>query len=609
MTNLTDKKICRFCLDPSEEKLSDIYEKPGLTVQVMSCVSIEMFDGDGMPKYVCELCRKLMEIMYNYKQICRKSEVVLKQVMFTGKVPAKFELPIDLIRNCVSEEKAVQKIDKETNTVDEAQKKVSKSVQTESEPTTIKKDTIKKTIKQKPEVNSPVVKKDSKETTQTKQYSKKRKIEKKVEENQIEILELTQAEYEKIPKMATVIEIPQIQVKSEIPSKPKILNKTIESTPMKDEKIGIESIVMTDGGNFQIAILDEIPESEVPTVYACEYCPKTYPLKQQLELHLELHFKERKYACDMCDNKFFTKNDLVKHIQTHTDKSHVCVVCNRTFARKGILRRHQLQHKDFLKFNCTKCPEKFITEEDLTKHTDFIHNKPRPFPCNYCEKTFAFKQGLERHMACHDPLNFPFSCEVCGSAFHTLSKLQQHLPKHAGKRRYPCKYCPKTFILSHHLSRHVRNAHTGIKPNRKFSIKVCNECNMEFQDQNEYIQHTAQHTTESLSCPLCKMGFSDMEAVNQHIELHTMVEEHFSCEMCSYAFLTEEQFNKHYQEVHGITAAFVKEEENYVLEPIDDEYEEVNVSKVIMDKKKPTQADIKKYFDKIPKSVSIKKKK
>lgn len=75
-----------------------------------------------------------------------------------------------------------------------------------------------------------------------------------------------------------------------------------------------------------------------------------------------------------------------------------CVICNKSFSRSGILKKHQLTHQEHMKFKCSKCDKRFIEEKELEKHFSFVHNKPRPFACNLCEKAFTFKQGLERHM-------------------------------------------------------------------------------------------------------------------------------------------------------------------------------------------------------------------
>ncbi|XP_063705346.1 zinc finger protein pita-like [Culicoides brevitarsis] len=618
MANIAEKKMCRFCFEPDAKKLEDIFlQIPGktpLAVQVMSCVSIEIFEGDEMPRFCCNICRKLMEVMHQYKQICRKSDILLKQSQITGNLTGNvFELPLKLLRECLPDEKKASKVTSDQSTMTEIPKKVDKATETmkksqvTKETQTIEKKIVSKSedlkkisIEKAPKSSQTTIKTHFLKKTPTAETKIVKKVEPKVEkvqpvtlvienvvegspievqtsEEQIEILELTQDESEKLVEQ------------------PFLLNKCYEQTTSKPV-IEFKKFVMTDNGNFEVEILEGIEGSNEKAIFSCDFCSKTYMIKQQLELHLETHFKERKFTCEKCQNKYLSKNDLVKHLQTHaSERQHVCVVCDRSFARSGILKRHLLQHEEHLTFVCKKCPEKFVTDADLQKHVEFVHNKPRPFPCKLCDKSFAFKQGLERHMPVHDPSQKPHVCEICNESFHTASKLQQHLPKHTGKRRYACKYCPKTFILSHHLSRHVRSAHKSLG-NTSVPKKIynCTECSDVFTDHEAFIAHSAEHTTQNLICPLCKLKFDKMEDVDLHIEEHALASTHYSCNTCSCAFLSEELLEKHFKENHSLT-----EENVYIVETKAEDDDEPKVKKA--------KIDDESCF-KVPKGVTIKKK-
>lgn len=238
-----------------------------------------------------------------------------------------------------------------------------------------------------------------------------------------------------------------------------------------------------------------------------------------------------------------------------------------------------MSHTEHLKFICKSCPEKFVSEEQLQKHVDYVHNKPRPFECPYCDKSFAFKQGLERHMVRHDPSQNLHACEICNESFPTLTKLQQHLPKHAGKRRYPCKYCPKSFLLSHHLTRHVRNTHNtpkGQSPKNDPKLRkkeiICTTCGETFKSHETFIKHTAEHASQDLVCPLCKIKFDSVETMDTHVEEHALATQHFTCELCSVSYLLEEQWDQHFAEEHnGMEVDLINLDEEEVV------YEEVLV--------------------------------
>lgn len=46
-----------------------------------------------MPSTICDPCRLIMDHCYRFKQICKKSDTLLKQYPLTGVWPIKLELP------------------------------------------------------------------------------------------------------------------------------------------------------------------------------------------------------------------------------------------------------------------------------------------------------------------------------------------------------------------------------------------------------------------------------------------------------------------------------------------------------------------------------------
>lgn len=106
------------------------------------------------------------------------------------------------------------------------------------------------------------------------------------------------------------------------------------------------------------------------------------------------------------------------------------------------------------------------------------------------------------------------------------------------------------------------------------------------------------------------MKFKTIEAVDGHIEEHALATEHFSCELCSCAYLTEQQLEKHFEEEHDSSVLVILKNEMPDL----NEEEEILYEDMIpvVEKgaeEKVTSTEIQKYFDKLPKSVTVKKKK
>lgn len=332
---MSQKNVCRFCLEQDASKLGDIFSKSEesgrmpLAVQVMSCVSIEIFEGDGMPRVCCHICRKLMEVMHQYKQICRKSDVALKQCMMTGKLPSMFDLPVDLIKECLPKEK---KTDRGTNT-EERSNSATKAIQTESE-NLFK---IPKPIVVPPIPAEPILSKsltvvldeviiESPQDFKPTAPKQRRMEEKEIDMNeQIEILELTQSEVEKLQPELTQIthdnkNSNHVREKKKKKSKPLLLNKIYDKEKTSKPLIEFQKFHLTDNGDFQVEILEAIHDTGDNPVFSCDFCPRTFMIKQQLDLHLDTHFKERNFSCDICESKFLSRNDLAKHLQTHSSQ-------------------------------------------------------------------------------------------------------------------------------------------------------------------------------------------------------------------------------------------------------------------------------------------------
>ncbi|KAL2748545.1 zinc finger CCCH domain-containing protein 13-like isoform X2 [Vespula maculifrons] len=95
-TPLRSRRVCRFCLTESEP-LSFIYERDHnkpfqvpLTLQIMSCVAIEVYAADGMPQMICNMCRWNLDRSYKFKSQCKKADEALRAYPLSGVLPRPF---------------------------------------------------------------------------------------------------------------------------------------------------------------------------------------------------------------------------------------------------------------------------------------------------------------------------------------------------------------------------------------------------------------------------------------------------------------------------------------------------------------------------------------
>ncbi|GLV42045.1 uncharacterized protein CBL_04996 [Carabus blaptoides fortunei] len=74
-------ELCRLCLS-KEDELIPIFNEDDpipLTLRIMACVSLEVFDGDGLPNMICHSCKFQLEKSYTFKKKCESSDLKLRR--------------------------------------------------------------------------------------------------------------------------------------------------------------------------------------------------------------------------------------------------------------------------------------------------------------------------------------------------------------------------------------------------------------------------------------------------------------------------------------------------------------------------------------------------
>ena len=114
---------------------------------------------------------------------------------------------------------------------------------------------------------------------------------------------------------------------------------------------------------------------------------------------------------------------------------------------------------------------------------------------------------------------------------------------HIGVKPYVCSQCPKTFVLSNDLKRHIR-IHSGEKP---FS---CTQCSRSFAQSGDLRKHERIHSGEKpFSCSQCSKSFAQSDDLRTHLRVHTG-EKRYSCSQCSESFAQSVSLQR-YLQVHG----------------------------------------------------------
>ncbi|VDM41268.1 unnamed protein product [Toxocara canis] len=222
--------------------------------------------------------------------------------------------------------------------------------------------------------------------------------------------------------------------------------------------------------------------------YKCKYCEKTFAQYGTKTVHEKsAHLGIRNYKCPKCSKCLSSPSALYTHKKTHGEKTFLCDFCPKTFTLKNYLKLHvkQVHEQNERKHICAYCKKSFAYAGSLQVHVR-THTGERPYMCKYCPKAFASQGNLQSHERTHTGER-PYSCTQCGRSFIQKSQLTAHEATHQyqpaaspdstlkKQSDYVCKYCGKRYAYASSLYVHTR-LHTGERP---FRYK-CNACDKSY---------------------------------------------------------------------------------------------------------------------------------
>lgn len=74
-------RVCRTCLvEKEKEQLKDLFEF-SLAETVMACVNISIEESDGLPCHICLDCLQEVERIFNFRQMCDRSDVTIRNLI------------------------------------------------------------------------------------------------------------------------------------------------------------------------------------------------------------------------------------------------------------------------------------------------------------------------------------------------------------------------------------------------------------------------------------------------------------------------------------------------------------------------------------------------
>jgi hypothetical protein len=163
-----------------------------------------------------------------------------------------------------------------------------------------------------------------------------------------------------------------------------------------------------------------------------------------------------------------------------------CVLCNRSFGRKGALEQHERDspvHKKAINYK-TFDPDSGSGEAlDEQKQNSSVHKKA--YHCETCNRSFGSREALDKHKQNSPVHKQPFHCEICSRYFGSREALEQHeqnSPAH--KQTFCCETCNRYFGTREALAEHEQNStvHKG--------TFQCENCDYYFGSRKGLKSHT-----------------------------------------------------------------------------------------------------------------------
>ncbi|XP_053391194.1 zinc finger protein 676-like isoform X2 [Mercenaria mercenaria] len=289
--------------------------------------------------------------------------------------------------------------------------------------------------------------------------------------------------------------------------------------------------------------------------HECAKCEKSFATKSSLERHDAVRHQEATpFKCGQCGKAFKTKDNLKKHSKVHQEPKFSCEVCGKGWVEKCSLRKHMQVHTKAKPFICELCGKAYGRKSLLDNHRR-LHTGEKPYKCTKegCDKAFRSYSNLKQHIRNHSATH-PYVCDVCGKMFKQPGRLNHHRKDHTVEFRWPCAYCEQKFksifMYKGHLAKFHADMKNDIEEKTNIRLYECEMCHKMYGDKDDLTRHIYIHQNiKPFSCQYCGKSFNDKSNMRQHEKIHTGVKHHW-CEVCKKGFIHKRDLRNHMQTNH-----------------------------------------------------------
>ena len=163
-----------------------------------------------------------------------------------------------------------------------------------------------------------------------------------------------------------------------LPTVPPIRVTTTDSSPAPT----IPAIKINQSGSIiTSSISSSVSETKIRRRLTCSQCAYSTNRLNNLKRHVQTMHEILSEPIDCCEQLFTSKAHFRAHVNSEHRCGYHCDICQRTFCRKALLRRHQSIHSGQKAFLCRLCSYSTSHKGNLDRHAR-IHRQEQKVDSN-----------------------------------------------------------------------------------------------------------------------------------------------------------------------------------------------------------------------------------
>lgn len=283
------------------------------------------------------------------------------------------------------------------------------------------------------------------------------------------------------------------------------------------------------------------PSSTCPNLYRLVMADDKIPKDLfQSDVNLRTPAKDilanRVYACALCDDTFRLKSVFREHVyRTHLEVTKnretpnaSCINCNESFTESAVRRRHFNNLDCIVYIVCNTCGEQFANQAVYLEHVYSTHLKAQDSDAGGDDVIILEEPNEENHQSNNQTISPKIAqkCPVCQKQYNNYYNVLRHMEaKHPDQvpMSYQCPECPEKFAKQTYLREHQYKEHNKslqIKNESEMYRCKIEDCKMNFNDKDQWIDHQEVQHQNNFSCIRCSYTSEDREKFEQHFEEH-----------------------------------------------------------------------------------------